>query len=336
MTTTAPIRSMEQVASYVTPAIRSLLDRLDSRNRLVAGYQLGFWDADGTPGDHTGKGMRPALALLSARAADAAVEVGVPAAVAVELTHTFSLLHDDVMDGDSERRHRPTAWAVFGAGPAILAGDALLTLAEEVVASAPGGGVAAARLRADIRRLIAGQAADLDFERREEVTLAECLQMSTDKTAALLSGSCALGAMLAGGPPGLVAGLSRVGARLGLAFQLVDDLLGIWGDPGRTGKPVGADLRARKKTVPVVWAFGSGTPAGRELAAWYRADRVLGEEEVRRAADLLEESGAREWTRHQADQELSTALAHLDELDLPTEVHAELSELARFSTKRDH
>src|SRR5690606_18259045 len=128
----------------------------------------------------------------------------------------------------------PTAWAIFGAGPAILAGDALLTLAEEVVASAPGGGVAAARLRADIRRLIAGQAADLDFERRDDVGLPECLQMSADKTAALLSGSCALGAMLSGGPPGMVAGLSRFGARLGLAFQLVDDLLGIWGDPRRT------------------------------------------------------------------------------------------------------
>jgi geranylgeranyl diphosphate synthase type I len=336
MTTAAPTRSLEQVNTYVMPAIRSLLERLDSRNRLVAGYQLGFWDAAGTPSRRNGKGLRPALALLSARAAGGSVEVGVPAAASVELAHNFSLLHDDVMDGDSERRHRPTAWAIFGAGPAILAGDALLTLAEEMVASAPGGGVAAARLRADIRRLIAGQAADLDFERREVVTLDECLQMSADKTAALLSCSCALGAMLCGGPPGLVAGLSRFGARFGLAFQLVDDLLGIWGDPRRTGKPVGADLRARKKSVPVVWAIGSDTAAGQQLAQLYGASHSLSDEELATAARLVEESGARDWTQQRADQELSAAMLELRELSLPEPVHEELSELAAFGGGRDH
>jgi geranylgeranyl diphosphate synthase type I len=336
MTTAAPIRSLEQVHTYVMPAIRSLLERLDSRNRLVASYQLGFWDAAGTPSRRNGKGLRPALALLSARAAGGSVEVGVPAAASVELAHNFSLLHDDVMDGDSERRHRPTAWAIFGAGPAILAGDALLTLAEEMVASAPGGGVAAARLRADIRRLIAGQAADLDFERREVVTLDECLQMSADKTAALLSCSCALGAMLCGGPPALVAGLSRFGTRFGLAFQLVDDLLGIWGDPRRTGKPVGADLRARKKSVPVVWAIGSGTAAGQQLGQLYGASHSLSDEEVVTTARLVEESGARDWTRQRADQELAAAMLELRELSLPEPVHEELSELAAFGGVRDH
>src|SRR5690606_19083925 len=259
---------------------------------------------------------------------------GVPAAVAVELAYHFSLLHDGVAGTDTERPHRPAAWAVFGQPTAVLAGDALLTLAEEVVASAPGGGVAAARLRSDIRRLIAGQAAELAFTRQDEVDLTECLQMVADKTAALMSCACALGAMLCGGAPARVAGLSRFGTRLGLAFQLVDDLLGIWGDPRRTGKPVGAGLRSRETSLPGGWAMSSGTTAGRRLAELYRRPN-LSDDDVALAARLVEESGARQWTRDRAEQELAAALSELDRLDLPPDVAAELAELATFSTDRD-
>ena len=102
-----------------------------------------------------------------------------PAAVAVELVHNFSLLHDDIMDGDTERRHRPTAWTVFGVGPAILAGDALLALAQDILLETPPYGVWAARcLSAAVQRLIAGQGADLAFERRDDVTVEECLEMA--------------------------------------------------------------------------------------------------------------------------------------------------------------
>lgn len=335
----AAIRSLAEVPTLVEPAIRAALDRLDSRNRLVAGYQFGFWDPAGHPTRAGGKGLRPALALLSARGASAPAEVAVPAAVAVELAHNFSLLHDDVMDGDTERRHRPTAWAVFGAGPAILAGDALLLLAQEALDRAPSGAAttaASARFRADLQRLIAGQAADLDLERREQVSLDECLQMAADKTAALLSCACALGALLSRAPQDLVAGLSRFGARLGLAFQLIDDLLGIWGDPRRTGKPVGADLRVRKRSIPVVRAATSGTAAGRELAALYRAPGPLTDEDVAHASRLVEDSGARAWTRAQADAELAAGLAELAALPLPETVGRELADLAAFVTGRDY
>lgn len=334
MTTAAPIRSLDQVQRYVVPAIASLLDRLDGRTRRVAGYQLGLWDADGRPTSDRGTGIRPALALLSARAADGAVEVGVPAAVAVELAYHFSLLHDGVAGTDTERPHRPAAWAVFGQPTAVLAGDALLTLAEEVVASAPGGGVAAARLRSDIRRLIAGQAAELAFTRQDEVDLTECLQMVADKTAALMSCACSLGAMLCGGAPARVAGLSRFGNRLGMACQLVDDLLGIWGDHRRTGKPVHADLRARRKTLPVVWAMGSGTPAGRRVVELYR-NPELNDEQAALAASLIEQTGARQWTRERAEQELAAALSELDQLDLPDELATELTALAALRVDLD-
>ena len=333
--TLTPTRT-DEVRRQVEPALRALVGRLDRRNGRVAGYQLGFWDADGAPADAAGKGVRPAFALLAARAAGARPAAGIPAATAVELVHTFSLLHDDLMDGDTERRHRPTAWVVFGPGSAVLAGDALLSLAYEALAEAPHGAAAARRLGVAVSRLIAGQAADIEFEHRSDVTLDECLQMAADKTAALLSAACALGALVAGGSDEVVEGMSRFGQQVGLAFQLVDDLLGIWGEPERTGKPVRADLRTRKRSVPVVRAATSDSPAGREFAALYRAEGELDEAELLRAARLIEEAGARAWTAEQADQLVRAATDTVRELPVPDDVCAELSDLAAFITGRDY
>ncbi|MFC7546533.1 polyprenyl synthetase family protein [Plantactinospora sp. GCM10030261] len=339
------------VADLVRPALREALDRIDERTRRTAGYQLGFWDATGRPTSRGGgKGLRPALALLSARAAGATARVGVPAAVAVELVHNFSLLHDDVIDGDAERRHRPTAWAAFGVGPAILAGDALLALASEVLAEvpAPEGPAALRCLHDAVRRLIDGQAADMAFERRPTVTLDECLTMARGKTAALLSCASTVGAVLCGGPAELCRGLTRYGELLGLAFQLADDLLGIWGEPAVTGKPVLADLRARKKSVPVVRALTAGGPASERLRELYGRPGELADADLLLAAELIEETGARDWTGKRADRLLNQALAELDELAGGGRlagtaadaglggVHADLVAIAQFVTGRDH
>ncbi|HVU91929.1 MAG TPA: polyprenyl synthetase family protein, partial [Jatrophihabitans sp.] len=128
-TVTTPA-SIERIRRVVEPALRAEVERLaDPRMRRIAGYQLGWWDADGTPTPGGGgKAIRPTLAVLAAEAAgDAAA--GVPVAVALELVHNFSLLHDDIMDRDVERRHRPTGWVAFGEGQAILAGNAMLVAA---------------------------------------------------------------------------------------------------------------------------------------------------------------------------------------------------------------
>ena len=223
----------------VGPALAAAVQRLTPDVRKVAAYHLGLAGPEGTPpGTATGadggaeadgqartgggggadgraqgrrgrapgagKALRPALTLLSARAASAAPERGVPAAVAVELVHNFSLLHDDIMDGDTERRHRPTAWTVYGTGAAILAGDAMLALAQDILLedAAPQGVWAARALSAAVQRLIAGQGADLAFEQRDDVTLPECLAMAGDKTAALMACACSIGSIHVGAPPG--------------------------------------------------------------------------------------------------------------------------------------
>jgi geranylgeranyl diphosphate synthase, type I len=327
----------------VAPALRAGISSLPDSVRHVVGYHLGWWEVDGTPvSDGGGKAVRPALALLSAGAVGGGrgrVQDAVPAAAAVELVHDFSLLHDDVMDRDLTRRHRPTAWSVFGAGPAILAGDALLTLAMNVLADSghPAAEEGVRMLAGTVQELVEGQMDDLAFERRTDVGLPDGLRMAEAKTGALLGCACALGAMFGGGRPDEVAAMQRFGRDLGLAFQLVDDLLGIWGDPKSTGKPAGNDLRCRKKSLPVVVALTSGLPASRELAALYHGEGELTDADLTRAAMLVEHAGGRAWCRTRADALTAAALDQLPVGADGTESPAvsELRELARLIVRRD-
>ena len=339
MTTMIPTPvALRDSRAAVRPALQAAVARLDPTSRHLASYHLGWIDVDGQPGERDGgKALRPTLALLSARAAGAPAEVGLPGAVAVELVHNFSLLHDDLMDGDVERRHRRTVWAQWGPASAILTGDALLALAQQVLLEAPAANApAAARLVADaVQELVRGQVEDLAFERRGDVTVAECLAMADGKTASLLSASAAVGAVLAAAPGEVVQALTSYGRHLGLAFQLVDDLLGIWGETAVTGKPVLSDLRSRKKSLPVTWLAGQDSPAGRELAAWLASTTEDTEDTLHHAAGLLEAAGARDWAAAEARDRVCAAERALHDAPLPADVRAELTELGRFVVGRE-
>jgi geranylgeranyl diphosphate synthase type I len=335
--TTIPV-AISEGRALVDEAMRAAVERLDPWTRRVSAYHLGWIDAEGRPVEAGGKALRPGLALLSARAAKAAPEAALSGAVAVELVHAFSLLHDDIMDGDRMRRHRPAAWTVFGSSAAILGGDALLALAGELLLDERTRGAhwAARCLAAATRRLIAGQALDLDFEERQDVSLEECLTMSADKTAALLACACSIGAMLGEGETELINELTAFGSELGVAFQLMDDILGIWGSPGSTGKPVLSDLRARKKSLPVVAALTAGTAASGRLADLYARPEPHGEDELREMALLIEEAGGRAWVEAEAAQRLAEAERHLANADMDDGVRAEFADIARFVVARDH
>jgi geranylgeranyl diphosphate synthase type I len=324
----------------VEPALRRAVDELTPTMRTISRYHFGWADASGTetPGGG-GKALRPALTLLSAQAAGGSVDCAVPAAVAVELVHNFSLLHDDVMDNDRERRHRPTAWTVFGVPAAILAGDALLTLAVETArrgSEVTVSGEVVGCLNAAVQDLITGQASDVEFERRQDVTLPECLAMAAGKTGALMRCASSIGALAAGAPERVVTALAEFGDHLGLAFQLVDDLLGIWGAPEVTGKPRLADLRNRKKSVPVVAALDSGTPAGEQLRArYFTPGQADDEATLVELAELVAQAGGLEWTETEADRHIREADRALAELGAEEEVVAALRATASFVTRRD-
>jgi geranylgeranyl diphosphate synthase type I len=330
--------AIDRAAWLVQPALRRAVDGIrDDRMRLIASYQLGWCDADGRPSaSGGGKGIRSTLAVVSAEAGGGDAAQGVPAAVAVELIHNFSLLHDDVMDLDVERRHRPTGWVAFGTGPAILAGTAMLTLASEVLlASADGGASTLPCLLDATQQLISGQSDDILFENATVVDLAAVLRMEAGKTASLLACAASIGARAAGATPDVVAALAGYGHDLGMAFQLVDDVLGITGDPSVTGKSASSDVRSGKRSAPIVAALTAANDASLRLRELYLAGPLHGDEDVALAAKLVEDAGGIDWAERHADAYLTSALALLESVALPPGPARDLLDLGQYVVHRD-
>jgi geranylgeranyl diphosphate synthase, type I len=331
--------AISRIRALVVPAMRAAVDTLDDEYmRLIARYQLGWCTADGQPVEGGGgKAIRPTLAVLSAEAAGASSADGVPPAIAIELVHNFSLLHDDVMDRDTERRHRPTGWVVYGEGQAILAGNAMLTLACEVLAETGAAGQRSLPcLFGATQRLISGQSEDLRLEGAPSVDLDDVLRMEAGKTAALLSCAASIGAVAAGASAEMVDGLASFGHELGMAFQLVDDILGVTGDSAVTGKSSSSDVRAGKRSAPIVAALlGDGDPA-RRLAALLAAGPPSSDDDVALATKLIDEAGGLAWAANEADARLARALAYLDALGSPCpSAIDDLAAIARFVVDRD-
>ncbi len=285
--------------------------------------------------DAGGKCVRAALVLLSAAATGGDEASALDGAVAIELVHNFSLVHDDLIDGDTERRHRPTIWSVHGANQAIIAGDALATVAFQVLLEVPSEErAAAASLLADATQsMIAGQTLDMALESDGSPTLEVCLEMVSGKTAALLRCAATLGAVLCGAAGSAVGALWEFGHHLGIAFQAVDDLLGIWGEPRVTGKPVGNDLRRRKKTIPVCLAASWGVELPRGFVE--ASGEPLDDAEVERLGRLLDECGARAATAELGARHLRDALDALERGGLRDGPRDELAAIANYVVERD-
>jgi geranylgeranyl diphosphate synthase type I len=322
-------------AALTEPALRAAVEALPRALHPMTGYHrvraAAGPEAGGSPAGRDAA-IRSALALLSCAVVSGRPEPAVPAAVAVELVHDFSLLLDEEADGRARPR-RPTAWTVVGTGPAVLAGDALLTRALEVLAAAP---PAAGRLLTGaVQELVDGRAADLALARRGAVTPAECLATAGATTGALLGAACALGAMLGGAGPERVRDMDRFGRHLGVALRIGDDLLGIRAVPTVAGRPGPHDLRRRRTSLPVVAALASGTPAGRELRDLHdRAGELTGRD-LARAAEMVERGGGRQWCTDRADELLRRALALLPEGPGPAGAAAHLRHVAELVARRD-
>lgn len=318
--------------------LRSAVEHLPSSVRHLAGFHFGWWDLQGAPlAPAEGKGVRIELALLSSQAVGGEAEQAVPAAVAVELVHNASLLQDDVIDGDRLRRGRPALWTVYGIPAAILAGDALFFLATQVLLEA-GGALAAtglAQLNAAVQDLIDGEYADVTFQDRPSVPLADVQAMAQAKTGALIAAACSLGALAGGADDERASRLGAFGAHVGAAFQLTDDLLGIWGDPQATGKPQWSDLSARKKSLPISHALASGSAAGQGLADLFAVPGPLTERQLAQAARLVDEAGGRSWAESEARLHIGLALQHLHAAEPEPAAAATLTSLARLITGRD-
>lgn len=328
------------VDELLLPALQAAVATLPATERRAAGYHRGWCEADGTPVPAVagrGKTVRPALTLLSAVAVGGAPRNALRGAVAVELVHDFTLLHDDVMDGDALRRHRPAVWSAFGTSSAVLTGDALLAAAMREVAHAPAefAAVAVQELVRALLDLVEGQSLDMAFERTPEVSVAQYLAMAEGKTGSLMGCACALGGALSGADGERVRGLREFGRHLGIAFQCADDVMGIWGRTARSGKPVGADLAARKKSFPVVAALAGGCSAAERLRSLYASPHPLGAEEVDLARELVEKAGGRQAAEEESRRQLSAALRALSYARPTADAYRQLQEIAATMVQRD-
>ncbi|MBC7226702.1 MAG: polyprenyl synthetase family protein, partial [Thermoflexales bacterium] len=297
-------------------------------------YHMGWEDREFRPltgPQPTGKRIRPVLCLLCCEACGGDWERALPAAAAVELVHNFSLIHDDIEDGDSTRRGRPTVWSVWGVPQALNAGDTLFTLAHLALFRLADRGVppetalsALQILLTACLRITEGQFLDLRFEGEDRVSVEDYLFMIARKTAELLSAACELGALVAGASPDVRGRLRAFGHHAGIAFQIQDDILGIWGDPAVTGKPVGSDLRRGKKTFPVLYAL-SREPGLRHILP----NVACSSDNLQAAMALLNRSGAREAARERALEEAGRALQALREADLSGPAADAMDDLVR-------
>ena len=305
------------VADTETEIRRVIGERDPSTNGVydMVRYHLGL---DGS-GASSGKRMRPLLGLLAYASITGDHRGALPGAAAVELGHNFSLVHDDIEDGDAERRHRPTLWSVHGIPQAINAGDMLFSLSRIALHRLTDLGFSDAKVLRLMRlydvtcvALCEGQYIDIwTSEHDDAMSVDLYFDMIGRKTAALIAASIEAGALLATDDDEVIARYRAFGWSLGIAFQLNDDLLGIWGQEQRTGK-VPTDVARRKKTLPVIYAIENAVPRDRErLRDLYAADDES-PAVVAEIVAILERTGAREFTRSEARRHRAEALAHLD------------------------
>jgi geranylgeranyl diphosphate synthase type I len=322
---------LEAMRSEVEQDMRACLELIPARGRPVAemiAYHLG-WGEPSASG--SGKRLRPLLCLASCAASGGTWQAALPAASAVELIHNFSLIHDDIEDRSETRRGRPTVWIRWGVAQALNTGDALLVLARLASLRLRGRGAAdpvlvwvVDRLDRTCLELTVGQHLDLSFESARSISEEDYLAMIAGKTAALLEAAAEVGGRLAGAEGRRLAALAAFGRHLGLAFQLQDDVLGIWGIPHQTGKPAGQDLVARKKTYPVVYGL---TRSAAFAGAWSSTADSGGDlPSLRR---LLEAAGAREQAVEMSRHHIDLALANLKDAEPQGLAGEALASLAR-------
>ncbi len=296
---------------------------LDEYYDMLA-YHLGW-----SSGASAGKRIRPLLCVLCCAGAGGHWKRALPIAAAVELIHNFSLIHDDIQDRSELRRGRPTVWVRWGMAQAINAGDAMFVLAHlaphrllEVGVRPKVALEALAELDSTCLALTQGQYLDMAFEHQPAVSVAEYLVMIQKKTAALIAAAAHLGALVAEADGDRADDYFAFGLNLGLAFQLQDDLLGIWGDPGKTGKSTATDLETRKKSLPVVY----GLERSAAFAAAYAQPHAAGTPVDDLAAEL-EQLGARGYVEAQVQETTALALRALDRADPAGPAGAALREL---------
>ena len=335
--------NLKQHIEIMLPAIEKELqdqvarldDRYTSQFYEMLTYHMG-WTGEGAGREATGKRIRPLIVLLATASTGADWITSLPAAAAVELVHNFSLVHDDVQDNSEKRRGRSTVWTKWGVPMAINVGDALFVISNQAVMDLikthPALTVvrAATILHDTCLDLTRGQFLDMSYEERNDLSLDDYLPMIGGKTSALLSACTHIGALLGNAGEAEQESYRQFGYHLGLAFQMQDDILGIWGNEAVTGKSAASDLVEGKNSLPVLYALGK---QGKFAERWKLGPITVGE--VKAVATQLEDEGGRSYAEEMSEKETQIALEYLRKANPRGTAGESMLELANMLLKRN-
>lgn len=305
---------------------------------LMMRYAMGWVDENDNPYQQTtGKRIRPLLLLLCSDAAGGDWHKALPAAAAVEFLHNFSLIHDDIEDNSPTRHGRPTVWKLWGLANAINAGDALFTISFYTLHHLTQSGLPLDRIlmiwdafNQTTVELTRGQHLDMRFEHQAAVSIDEYLSMIAGKSAALVAACARIGALIATNDLSTTENYAAYGLNLGIAFQIRDDILGIWGDPAVTGKSAATDILSRKKSLPVLYALGKNDTLAQIYAHGSLTDADVGE-----ALTALEQAEARTCTEMYEQRYYEQALSAIHQANPQGEAAEWLMQLTRALFQRD-
>jgi len=287
-------------------------------------YHLGFQNINGKTDEKShGKLIRPILCLLCCQATEGELSQAIPAAASLELIHNFSLIHDDIQDNSQKRRQRPTVWTVWGKEHAINAGDAMFALSYLELLKLQDNSTSNKNIVHSIRLLseaclniCEGQYLDMLYEDNCTVSTEDYLTMITKKTADLIATCAALGASFGTDVDDEINCFYSFGRDLGMAFQISDDISGIWSTETKTGKPQNIDIINKKKTLPVVYSLNNSTGKERKVLNNYYSGKKTGEHDVSIIVDILNRLGAQDYSKNMANQFYIKALSRLDTIDI--------------------
>jgi len=326
-------------------ALRKEYEKLDGNIYDTHKYYMGWTDENGKKTDAiSGKRLRPNLVLLGAEAADGNIESAIPFAVAIELIHNFSLIHDDIEDMDERRHHRATLWKLWGIPGAIISGNAMLKIAD--LATNKNIKIndnikleASYVLSSRYLTMMEGQFLDIDFENKLEITIDDYLDMIQRKTGSLIEASLHLGAIVGQkkvtNNDNKIKSIKIIGKEFGKIFQIKDDMLGIWGDE-KTGKPVGADIKKKKKSLPILHAINYAKGANKkEIKNLFIKKRNLYNKEVKIILKIMEELRTSEYCENLLNTTWKNCHQEIISSNINEKIKLDLIELGKFLLTRN-
>lgn len=305
-------------------------------------YSMGWIDENGNPSSSQGKALRPTLCLYTCEALGTEFEKAIPAAVALELIHNFSLIHDDIQDQDRMRHHKPTLWALLGAPKALIAGNIMRVLADMTASDLQSNNLSQdvmfeviELLTKSYLEMIEGQFLDIQFESQPQISIPDYIKMISLKTGSLIKTSITIGAAIGTRDRKLIKEFNGFATNLGFAFQIRDDYLGIWGKSNETGKPVGTDILRKKNTLPIIHVKSQSSDANSKRVEKIFLKDTLTDKDLSDILQIMDELQTKEYTSESTNHYCDLALDHLDKLNLENSFKDNYMQLLEFFRSRE-